>query len=373
MMYEPMSLLTLDKSGALPAQTIRALMRSGIISSSTETNIRPASLDLAVSDEVYHVEGIFQLRHGESVRTLLKEVKAALHTFKEPLEAGEMYVARLKEKLVLPDTIYGYCNPKSTSGRIDTHVRILADGVARYDTMSAGWSGELWIAINPKSFAIKLAPGQTLAQVRFFTADTRLSELELMHAIADHKLLWNAKTKKAINYKKLKVSDNDGSLMLSIDLSGSNLGFKCVRPDDVLDLSKVGYYDPRLFFVPIQARNGHVMLKSGEFYILSTLEAVRVPPELACEMAPTDEKSGDFRSHYAGFIDPGWGWGTHGEGVGRPLTLEVRPFEDLIVRHGQPIAKIRFEKMAEVPNIIYDGLSSNYTSQSGPKLAKQFA
>jgi dCTP deaminase len=115
-----------------------------------------------------------------------------------------------------------------------------------------------------------------------------------------------------------------------------------------------------------------VYLKKGAFYILSTNEAVRVPPELACEMVPMDERSGEFRSHYAGFIDPGWGWGEKGEGKGRPLTLEVRPFEDLIVRHGQPIAKIKFERVNEVPVAAYDSMGSNYIKQSGPKLAKHF-
>src|SRR5258708_7573989 len=117
--------LSVTQAGALPAQTIHALMRSGFIAGSPEANIRPASLDLAVSDEIYHVEGIFQLRPGESVRKLLKEVKAGKHSLKDPLEAGEMYIARLKEKLALPENVYGFCNPKSTSGRIDTHVRIL--------------------------------------------------------------------------------------------------------------------------------------------------------------------------------------------------------------------------------------------------------
>ncbi len=151
------------------------------------------------------------------------------------------------------------------------------------------------------------------------------------------------------------------------------LGYKCVTPDDILDITKIGHYNPERFFMPITMREGYLTLKKGEFYILSTREAVRVPPQLACEMAPMDERSGDFRSHYAGFIDPGWGYGKKGEGVGRPLTLEVRPFEDLLVRHGQPVGKIKFERMIEVPETSYDALDSNYLRQDGPRLAKQFA
>ena len=170
----------------------------------------------------------------------------------------------------------------------------------------------------------------------------------------------------------MQIRDNDNSIILTLDLADENLGFEGIRSDDVLDLSKVNFYERNKFFKPIKKKGDYVYLKKGSFYILSTHEAVRVPPDLACEMVSMDERSGEFRSHYAGFIDPGWGWGKGGEGKGRPFTLEVRPFEDIIVRQGQPIAKIRFERMAETPEIIYDSMPSNYIKQSGPRLAKHF-
>ena len=125
-------------------------------------------------------------------------------------------------------------------------------------------------------------------------------------------------------------------------------------------------------FEPVKIEDGALRLKRDKFYILSGAERVRIPPTLASEMVPMDERSGDFRSHYAGFLDPGWGWGQDGEGKGRPFTLEVRPFEDLVVRPGQPIAKIRFERMSEEPHFHYDTKASNYLTQMGPKLGKQF-
>ena len=357
------------KRGALPAQVIRRLIDARMILNARPENVRPSSLDLSLSDEVYEVEGIFQPRPGETIRSLLGEVKSAPYDWQEPLVRGRMYLARLNERLLLPETVYAACNPKSTSGRLDVHVRLLADGVSRYDSVTpAGWSGELWAAIVSKTFRIKLAAGLSLNQIRFFNADTRLNELELEIALKQYELLW--RDGRPLAYGDLKIRDNDGSLILTLDLSAETIGYRA-RPA-TLDLTKPRFYEPEQFFEPLKRAAGHLHLARDEFYILSTAEAIRVPPELACEMVPMDEKSGEFRSHYAGFIDPGWGWGRTGEGRGRPLTLEMRPFEDLIVRPGQPIGKIKFELMALLPDVVYDGLDSNYLTQAGPRLSKHF-
>jgi dCTP deaminase len=187
-----------------------------------------------------------------------------------------------------------------------------------------------------------------------------------------HKLLWRQKNASAYDYEDITVRDNDGSLILTLDLESECLGYEGIVSDAVIDLSKIKHYDHKKFFKPVKKKGDFVYLKKDAFYILSTHEGVRVPPELSCEMVSMDDRSGEFRSHYAGFIDPGWGWGKTGEGKGRPLTLEVRPFEDIIVRQGQPIGKIKFERMTEVPELVYDATSSNYIVQSGPKLAKHF-
>lgn len=361
------------KIGALPSQTIQEMVRAGFIKGAKEENIRPSSLDLSISPEIYKVEGIFQPKPGETVRKVLECIKKTKHSIDKPLLRDQMYIARLNETLDLPETVYGYCNPKSTSGRIDIHVRLIADGVSRYDAVApAGWKGELWVSIIPKTFPVKLYEGVTLNQLRFFNTDTRLNDLELEISMKKDKLLWRLDGKTPYNYDEIKIRDNDGSIILSLDLSGDPVGFIGVKNDDVVDLSKIKHYDWKRFFKPIKKKGDYVYLQQGEFYILSTGESVRVPPGLACEMVPMDERSGEFRSHYAGFIDPGWGWGEKGEGRGRPLTLEVRPFEDLIVRHRQPIAKIKFERITELPDMVYDGLASNYVKQSGPKLAKHF-
>jgi dCTP deaminase len=370
------SLIKTDKKGALPSQTIQEMIEAGFICGAKKENVRPSSLDLSISNEIYKVEGIFQPKKHETVRQILDKIKKQKHSLTKPLMRGQMYIIRLNERFEFPESVYAFCNPKSTSGRIDLHVRLLADSVSRYDSLPRGWKGELWISVVPKTFPVRLYENLTLNQLRFFNADTRLNDLELEIAMKRWRLLWRrtGKSEEArhYEYEELKVRDNDSSVILTLDLEGDLLGYEGVESDNVVDLSKLKFYDSKKFFKPVKKIGEYLYLKRGSFYILSTHEAVRVPPEMACEMVPMDERSGEFRSHYAGFIDPGWGWGARGEGKGRPLTLEVRPFEDLIVRQGQPIAKIKFERLTELPPVAYDAMSSNYIKQSGPKLAKHF-
>jgi len=174
-------------------------------------------------------------------------------------------------------------------------------------------------------------------------------------------------------YVDLVTNDQDGTVVLTALVEKGLCGYECIAgPDDVVDVANIAHYEAEKFFRPLTLKRGALRLKRDRFYILSGAEAVKIPPALASEMVPMDERSGDFRSHYAGFLDPGWGYGKEGEGKGRPFTLEVRPFEDLVIRPGQPIAKIKFERMAEVPEFHYDTKQSNYLIQTGPKLGKQF-
>jgi dCTP deaminase len=362
------------RRGALPSQHIRSLLDAGFIVGANPDNIRPASLDLSLSDELYAVKGIFQPRHNETVREVLTHIFKRRHSFNSPLVPGNTYFARLNETISLPKTVYGYCNPKSTTGRNDIHARVLADRVPRYDAVSpAGWQGELWIAISPRSYPVILSPGATLSQLRFFTADTRFDELELEIEMARHKLLWQPNGT-PIGYRDITFGDNDGSLIVTLDVESPVIGYEYRGNNGPIDLTKDGAFLWRDYFKPVKPKDGVVHLEKEHFYILSTHEAVRVPPELALELAPMDERSGEFRSHYAGFIDPGFGWGLTGERKGNQLTLEVRPFEDLIIRRGQPIAKMRYERMIEAPDMLYESFTtSHYTEQRGARLAKQFA
>ncbi len=359
--------------GALPAQEISKLVTAGNIMGTKLKNIRQSSLDLSLSSEIYEVEGVFQLKPSEKVRDIFSHIKHKKHSIKNPLMVGKVYLARLKETFKLPKNIYAYCNPKSTTGRLDVHVRLLADNISRYDSIpNKGWSGELWVSIVPKTFNIKVSEDLSLNQLRFFTADTRLSDGDLAEATEKYSLLWRLSGVK-YSYKEFCIVDNDNSIILTLDLSSKIVGYRAKKTKKVIDLNLIKHYDLKEFFEPIKIPTGKFMrLEKDKFYILSTAEAVRIPPTLAGEMTPVDERSGEFRSHYAGFLDPGWGWGANGEGKGRPYTLEVRPFEDLIVRNRQPFAKIKFEKLTEVSDSSYDAMDSNYKVQAGPRLAKQF-
>lgn len=362
------------EKGALPKQHIIELQKNNHIKGAKDENIKPASFDLSLSSEIYKLEGVFLPYPGETVREVLAKVEHTVFDISSPLEIDGMYLARLNESLDLPSDVYAYCNPKSSTGRLDLHVRLMADGVSRYDAVTPkGWNGELWVLIIPKSFKILLHENTSLNQLRFFNKDTRFNEEEVELEMNRHKFFWSIKDNEPIEYKRLKIKDGDGSLIMRIDIDADIIGYEAIETDEILDISKIGHYAMERFFKPVRKDDkGHVYLKRGAFYILSTKEKLRVPPTFACEMAPMDERSGEFRSHYAGFIDPGWGWGIDGSGTGRSITLEVRPFEDMIVRHNQSIGKIKFERMIAAPEEQYDEIDSNYLVQEGPKLAKQF-
>ncbi len=363
--------------GTLPCQMLIDLMKGGSIKDGDVKNIAPSSLDLTLTDEIYRIDGMVLPWVGVPVRDLLTHIGYHKHDLQYPLERSVLYLAKLRESLELPNGLYGYCNPKSSTGRTDVHVRVMTDGVPRYDAITDdGIPKELWLLITPKSFPVLLPPGETLTQLRIFNHDTRFDELGLKIAFGRDKLLWGTETKPhAFTYNDIMVSDHDGSVILTLDCTHDVVGWECLGKSSVLDFSKRDHYQPEDFFRPLHRTDGMVRLKQGAFYILYTRERIRVPAHLACEMVPVDERSGEFRSHYAGFIDPGWGWGANGSGVGRKLVLEVRPNEDLLIRDNQPIAKITFEHMAELPDVSYDTkIGSNYTIETFlPKLSKHFS
>ena len=347
-------------------------MEASFISGADVSNVNPGSLDLSLSDEIYRVEGVFLPHPGERIRELLKKINHTPHVFEDTLERDATYLVKLNETFALPAEVYGYCNPKSSTGRNDVHVRVLADGVSRYDMIPRGYKGELWLAVQPNSYPIRVNEKITLVQLRLFNHDTRLSELELEAVMKKDDLLFDSHGK-PISYDRLKIKDGDGSIILRLDIEHDPIGYVCFGARETVDFSKLHFYKSDTFFKKVEREGDYLRLSKGGFYILSSKEAVRIPPYLACEMVPMDERSGEFRSHYAGFIDPGWGYGKDGEGKGRSLTLEVRPFENMIVREKQVIAKIRFERMMEIPDMLYDAAEkSNYTAQSGAQLSKHF-
>lgn len=364
-----------NEYGAFSIQELKELQKSGFFQNFEEDSFQPASVDLSVSEEIYRIKGSILPRHGESIRELLKEVRYFQHNIANPLEPGATYLCKIREKVRLPKEFYGYANPKSSTGRNNIHVRLVADSGPRYDTITRGFSGELWLMVSSKNFLLQLSPGDRLSQLRVFNSDTRLQESEMMDVYEKEKLLWR-RNGEMLKHEKLKISDHDGSLILTINLNTHDvIGYRA-RPRGQSPVLVFNRRDHSVsdFFIPIERlKNNTVVLENGQFYIFCTSEWVRVPVGFAAEMAAMDEHSGEFRSHYAGFIDPGWGYGRNGKIKGLPLVIEVVPFDDnLIVRSGQPICKLKYEKVRKIPEVVYGETGSHYTSQTNALLSKHF-
>lgn len=369
--------MTTNKIGALPYQDILQFIRSGYIIGAGDDCVSPASLDLRLSDEAYRVQSVAMPTGEEKISELLRYMEAQPYSLDRPLRKGELYLIKLQESLNLSPEYYGFCNPKSSTGRLDVHVRVMADSMPRYDSVKSGYRGPLWLYVTPRTFGIKVREGDSLAQLRLFNGDTRLDRHQMIGVYPEYQLAWSMRGSK-LPYQSLQSFDKDGGLMLSLMLPKDDeiYGYRCIAsPDNYLSLSDRGV-DPREYFVPERVRNGAAYLVRDRFYILSSEEAIRIPPIFASEMVAMDERSGDFRSHYAGFLDPGWGWGSNGQGRGRPFTLEFRSFtESVTIRRGQPVAMIKFERMLTAPDVSYDDpiKLSHYRQQYLPQLGKQFA
>jgi dCTP deaminase len=352
--------------GVLPRQTLNELIDTGFIKNINKKYVNPASLDLPITDEAYRLPWTFLPQDGEIIRDLLPMLSAERHDLKQHLEVGVSYLIKLAGSVRLPEGVYGYANPKSSTGRINLFCRIVADRVDMYDALSMRWEGEMWVLVRPDSFPVRLKPGLALSQVRLFDQKSFLDHLAVSTAQEGEGLLFGERN------KKIQLRRHADSLMLTLAV-GSTAGYQCIGSPSVLDCSKPGVHDPAdYYFEKVVPRDGRLVLRRGIFYILRTRESVKVPSNLSAELRAIDPRLGEFRSHAAGYVDPGWGCGTNGKGKGRPITLEVIPFEDMLVRDGQPIARIRYEYMKAVPDVLYDDAVSNYTKQKGAQLAKFF-
>lgn len=355
--------------GVLPDYRLREVMLAkkwGI----NESHINPASVDLPLSDEGYRLEATFMPRHGETVRAFLEApgVNPRRISFDQPLEVGVNYIIRIDAQIKLPEGVYGYGNPKSSTGRNNLLCRLIADGVRLYDALTpVGWSGEVWVLVRPDSYPVLLCPGETLSQLRLFTGNTILDRLGVELEFDKHPLLFSGS--KPIQFQDTEVEE-DGAILLTPNLK--NPGWVCHNSSSVVDFSKRDN-DKNNWYEPIKARNGTLSLKKGRFYILCTDEYVVVPPHLSAELRPIDIRFGEFRAHAAGYIDPGWGYGSNGRMKGQRITLEVIPFEDLEFRPGQVVSKLRYERMSSVPKEHYHSRSgSNYRGTRTVRLSKHF-
>ena len=358
----------MSDAGILPCQSIAGLVESGAIraeSGVAPSQIQPASLDLRLGDTAYRVRASFLA--GERVGVSERLDGFGMHEMDlscgAVLEKGCVYVVPLMEGLALPENVEATANAKSSTGRLDLLTRLIVDGGTEFDRVGAGYRGGLYAEICPRSFSVLARPGARLNQIRFRRGQARLSDAELRDLHAADPL---------VNGRALI----DDGLGFSVDLrpgKGERVGWRAKPHSGVIDLDLIGSYRPEDFWEEVRAEDGRVVLDPGAFYILMSREAVSIPPETAAEMAPYLAMVGEFRVHYAGFFDPGFGHESAG-GSGARGVLEVRCHEvPFALEHGQVVGRLIYERMAERPERLYGaGGASNYQGQ-GLKLSKHFA
>ena len=354
-------------TGVLASQQIIAMCENGEIipqAPLAPTQVQPASLDLRLGSVAYRIRASFLAGKG-------RKVADRLHAFEmhrvdlsngAVLEKGCVYLVPLQEALALPPHVQAVANAKSSTGRLDLLTRVITDGGVEFDRISAGYHGPLYAEICPRSFSVLVRPGMRLNQIRFRQGQAVLNDAELRALHSSDTL---------VNGEAL-IQDGLG---FSVDLNpgaGSLVGYRAKPHTGVIDLDRISAYEPRDFWEEVHSSDGQIILDPGAFYILVSREAVHIPPAYAAEMAPYLAMVGEFRVHYAGFFDPGFGHHAAG-GAGSRGVLEVRCHEaPFVLEHGQVVGRLVYERMAELPQQLYgSGIASNYQGQ-GLKLSKHF-
>ncbi|WP_370286840.1 2'-deoxycytidine 5'-triphosphate deaminase [Pseudooceanicola nanhaiensis] len=354
-------------TGICASQRLKTMIGAGEIratQSVTEAQIQPASLDLRLGTRAWRVRASFLAGEGRSVASRLAEFE--MHRFElgggAVLEKGCVYVVPLMESLALPTGVEAVCNAKSSTGRLDLLTRVITDEGVEFDRIPEGYEGPLYAEICPRSFSVLVRPGMRLNQIRFRDGAAVLDDAALRALHAEVPLVDGEAV-------------IDEGLGFSVDLrpaSGDLVGFRAKPHTGIIDLDNIGHYDPKAYWEEIRTSDGQIILDPGAFYILVSREAVCIPPDHAAEMAPYLAMVGEFRVHYAGFFDPGFGWAEAG-GAGSRGVLEVRCHEaPFVLEHGQVVGRLIYERMEERPETLYGtGIASNYQGQ-GLKLSKHF-
>jgi dCTP deaminase len=357
-------------SGILPDRSIVKLTEAGQVRPSApyaEGQVQPASLDLRLGPKAYRVRASFLPGRETTVAERIADLR--LHTIdltdSAVLETGCVYIVPLMESLALPADISATANPKSSTGRLDVFTRVIADRSRGFDQVAAGYEGPLYAEISPRTFPVLVRQGSRLSQIRFRRGDTSLDAAQL----------------RALHERERLVDSDDADLTngvaVGVDLSGEFagglIGYRAKRHTGLIDVDLRNGYDVAEYWEPMHARaDESLILDPNEFYILASKEAVQVPPDYAAEMVPFDPLVGEFRVHYAGFFDPGFGYAGAG-GRGARAVLEVRSREvPFIIEHGQIVGRLVYEAMMGRPDTLYgQGIGSNYQAQS-LKLSKHF-
>ncbi len=369
--------------GVLTDRDLRAAVSAGSIAASApfrDEQFQPASLDLRLGSVAYQLRASF-LPFRETVERRLNDERTNNDLVIDrlsldggaTLQRGSVYLVPLLESLALPAVVRGRSNPKSTTGRLDVFTRVITDGTPRFDEVPPGYRGPLYLEVSPQSFPVRVHAGASLNQLRLLEGPTSMSDAALRAAYAERPLLYDDDDRPV---PIERVVFNDG-LCMGIDLSGRMtdgiIGYRAHPNPPAIDLARVAHYDAADFWEPIKAsvRDGYI-LEADRFYILVSKERIRVPPEFAAEMVVYDAGAGEIRTHYAGFFDPGFGYGD-GSVLGTKVVMEVRAREvPFMVYDGQTSFKVWFERLRGRPDRVYGvGLASSYQHQT-LSLSKHF-
>jgi dCTP deaminase len=356
-------------TGILPCQSLAELVRGHEIIALKDIEpdqIQPASLDLRLGAVAYRVPASFLPGPDKTVMGKIKELGMYPVDISQGavLEKGSVYIVPLLESVALGFRMTAFANPKSSTGRLDIFTRLIVDGGTSFDRVESGYHGPLFAEIAPRTFSVVVRMGSRLNQLRVRRGSPPTSEaaLKRLHEITP---LIHGGT----------ATIRDDNIGVTLDLSGDPesglVGYRAKKHTDVIDVDRKGHYDPVAFWEPVHAHAGRGMvLNPDDFYILATKEGVTVPPDHAAEMIAYDTMVGEFRVHYAGFFDPGFGWGIDG---GTRAVLEVRSHEvPFLLEHEQIVGWLRYEKLAGKPDRLYGQDIGSHYARQGLTLGKQF-
>lgn len=369
-------------TGILPFQAIQKMLDdhdiASVLAPIEADQLQPASIDLRLGHYAYPVDTSFLPGRGVRVLEKMQQLDEDYDKFKidirngAVLERGRVYVVPLLESISLKSDVAAFANPKSSTGRLDILTRLIADQATHFDEVEDGYEGQLYIEIAPRSFSVVVKTGTRLNQLRFRRRTgmnpRQISLSEWQQLLEDGHIVDTPEQR--------GLSGKPGMLPFTVDLKGNGglIGWRAKQNTRRIDLERRDY-DPLDFWEPMHFhKEAALTLVPDEFYILMTKEAIAVPPQYAAEMVPYDTRAGEFRVHYAGFFDPGFGWAAeHGKAGSSRGVLEVRSHEvPFLLEHGQIVGWLRYERMAEMPQTLYgQAIKSNYQGQS-LKLAKQF-
>ena len=366
------------RAGILPSQAIAKLIEDGAIHAPEPippAQIQPASLDLRLGRVAHRVRASFLPGLGTTVMERIGRLGMHSMDLSEGavLERGCVYIVPLMEALALPKGISGAANPKSSTGRLDVFTRMIADGAPEFDRVPAGYEGPLFAEISPRTFSILARQGDRLSQIRMRRGSPPATDTALRALHERAPLVHGAD----------RPADIADGIAISVDLSGTGpqalgpealVGYRAKHHSAVIDLARIAYYEPREFWEPVHAVDGGkaIILNPDDFYILGSREPVSVPPDHAAELVPYDAQVGEFRVHYAGFFDPGFGH-TGVRGKGTHAVLEVRSRDvPFVLEHGQIVGRLAYERLTEEPDKLYGAAIGSSYGRQGLALSKHF-